>query len=98
MLNGAVLVTLPSNTVFEFPCETEAHAAELCAAAKIKVDWTHKETRDGKDVTVRYGANGKEFVDEIVKAKAEPKAETKPVEKPKTKAALSAKAEKKAKK
>jgi len=55
-ING-VLVTLPRDTHVLFHVDSMAHVAELCNAAKIRIDLSHK---DG-DEMVTYGAAGKEI-------------------------------------
>jgi len=55
-ING-VLVTLPRDTHVLFHVDSMAHVAELCNAAKIPIDLSHK---DG-DEMVTYGAAGKEI-------------------------------------
>ena len=55
-ING-VPVTLPRDTHVLFHVDSVAHVAELCNAAKIPIDLSHK---DG-DEMVTYGAAGKEI-------------------------------------
>ena len=55
-ING-VPVTLPRDTHVLFHVDSMSHVAELCNAAKIRIDLSHK---DG-DEMVTYGAAGKEI-------------------------------------
>lgn len=80
-LNG-IPVTFGKNASVEFPCETREHAAELCAAAKLKLDLSYEVVEDGKAYRIYHGAGGKMFREEVVpevieepkKTKAKPKA------------------------
>lgn len=75
-MNG-IPVSFPKATNVEFPCETIAHASELCHAAKLKIDLSYTAEEDGKQWRYYAGAGGKMFRTEVVKeiqpTKAKPK-------------------------